>query len=675
MNISWYWRRLRRMSLEEIAARSLSAVRQSAWRATWLRPHAKQIAQGARISLEPIHWPAPRPSAATDVVNEAQRLLAGEWPVFSVSRTNVRPEPDWFTDPLTGTRAPSDKYCFSIPHRDESVVGNIKYVWEPSRHQATTLLATAWWITGEDRFAERVAAHLNSWWRDNAFLSGVHWTSGIEIGLRLIAWTWIRALLSDWKGCAALFDSNPLFVEQLYWHQKYLATFKSAGSSANNHLIAELAGLACSSAAFPWFPKSAKWRAQAQSTLECEVHRQTNGDGTNREQASEYHCFVLDILLAAGLAADLAGAPLSNSYWNMLARMGDALASTLDCKGEPPRFGDGDDGRCLVVDTAANSGPMSLLEALSPIVGGQSWWPKRGEPTVLGAIAAFAAYPRPQSANRIPRPAALLEDAGCALFRSGKRDDEVWLRCDHGPLGFLSIAAHGHADALSVELRLGGVEILADPGTYCYHGENEWRRYFKGTKGHNTLTVRDEDQAIYGGPFLWLSAPSVTLDQFRFNERSGDGIWEAHHDGYARLDDPVIHHRRVAFHSGARQFEIEDWISARAPQDVALRYHLGPSVEVQLDGPIARISWQDGAERNCVARIELPDLLDWRVHCGELNPPLGWYSRGFGEKEPAKVLVGRGKLGPNQCMRTRFSWAALHSINQTSALVEAELSQ
>jgi hypothetical protein len=52
---------------------------------------------------------------------------------------------------------------------------------------------------------------------------------------------------------------------------------------------------------------------------------------------------------------------------------------------------------------------------------------------------------------------------------------EIWCRCDHGPLGFLSVAAHGHADALSLEVRCGGVDVLADPGTYCYHGEREWR--------------------------------------------------------------------------------------------------------------------------------------------------------------------------------------------------------
>ena len=40
--------------------------------------------------------------------------------------------------------------------------------------------------------------------------------------------------------------------------------------------------------------------------------------------------------------------------------------------------------------------------------------------------------------------------------------------------GFGSLAAHAHADALSVELRHDGVEVLCDPGTYSYHGEPRW---------------------------------------------------------------------------------------------------------------------------------------------------------------------------------------------------------
>ncbi|MFZ1988495.1 MAG: alginate lyase family protein [Alphaproteobacteria bacterium] len=661
------------MSAEEVAARCLAAMRQTMWRVSLLRPSEAPIAlRHARLALPRKTWPHPLPAPARGILDEAEKLLAGEWPVFGVKRTGIGAEPDWFTDPLTGVRAPSGKYCFSIPHRDESVVGNIKYVWEPSRHQATTLLATAYWITGEARYAERAAAHLSSWWRDNPFLMGVHWTSGIEIGLRLLSWTWIRALLGEWEGCADLFENNAAFAEQLYWHQKYLACLKSCGSSANNHLIAELAGLAAAAASFPWFAESAKWAAEARSALEREAYRQTNTDGTNREQASDYHLFVLDILMAAGLASDLADVPLPDSYWHLVARMGDALAAMLDARGNPARFGDADDGRCLVVDTHAHAGPMAALGALSEVVGAQSWWPRgRDEKSVLDEIAASIARPHTQSHDRLERLPALLSDAGYAVLRAGKGDDEIWLRCDHGRLGFLSIAAHGHADALSIELRIGGAEILADPGTYCYHGEPEWRRYFKGTRAHNTLAIRGEDQALYGGPFLWLSSPESVLDSL--DESSDQLAWEAHHAGYERFD--VTHHRRVMLAPRKRLIEIEDWIEANGPESGSLYFHLSPNVGVSLNRCTARLSWKDSSGVDRSAWLDLPEELCWSLHRGETDPPLGWYSARFGEKEPTSVLVGQGLLEPQLRLKTKLSWVPSQPTVVSNVLVEAGLSQ
>ena len=106
--------------------------------------------------------------------------------------------PDWFYDPVTGRRSAPDAYAFSLDQRDESAVGNIKQVWEVNRLQHLTLLAVAWYLTGEDAYAERVADQLQSWWRENPFLSGINWTSGIELGVRLINFAWIRRLLDAW---------------------------------------------------------------------------------------------------------------------------------------------------------------------------------------------------------------------------------------------------------------------------------------------------------------------------------------------------------------------------------------------------------------------------------------------------------------------------------------------
>jgi hypothetical protein len=232
----------------------------------------------------------------------------------------------------------------------------------------------------------------------------------------------------------------------------------------------------------------------------------------------------------------------------------------------------------------------------------------------------------------VARP-RVFADVGMTLLSSGADASEIWVRCDGGPHGFLSIAAHGHADALSIEVRRGGVEILADPGTYCYHGEPEWRAYFKGTLGHNTLEVDGEDQARSGGPFMWLDQPESRVVE------TGAHSWQGCHDGYRRLPDPVVHHRRVELEG--ESVSVRDWIEARDAHAVTLAYHLGPEVDVALEHGVARLRWGSGA-----AALLLPAELTWRVHRAETTPPLGWHSSGFGRKTPSNTLVGRGVLAP-----------------------------
>ena len=251
-------------------------------------------------------------------------------------RTDMQ-APDWFLDPVTGRRASRSEYCFKIDHRNEQVTGNVKQVWELSRMHHVTVLAAAFAFSGDERYARRVASHLRSWWTENPFLSGIHWTSGIEAGVRLITWVWARRLLEGWEGAPQLFEHNDNAAEQIQWHQRYLAAFRSRGSSANNHVIAEAAGQLVAALAFNWFDESDGWAAQAAQLLETELAANTFPSGLNREMASEYHGFVAELGLVAAAEADRAGQPLAADTWHLLGRMLDAGAATIDVAFRPPR--------------------------------------------------------------------------------------------------------------------------------------------------------------------------------------------------------------------------------------------------------------------------------------------------------------------------------------------------
>ena len=145
-----------------------------------------------------------------------------------------------------------------------------------------------------------------------------------------------------------------------------------------------------------------------------------------------------------------------------------------------------------------------------------------------------------------------------------------------GPHGFLSIAAHAHADALSIEVRYDGTEILADPGTYCYHVEPDWRRYFRSTLGHNTVEIAHQDQSEPGGPTMWTRHANSRLVEVGFDEHGEANVWSAEHDGYEVLEPPARHRRSVKVLGPERHVEILDVVETGGLQAVRIAYHLAP---------------------------------------------------------------------------------------------------
>lgn len=649
--LGWYARRLGRMSPAEIVWRA----REQATRRAWSRRHVRpaQVASLPPLPARERSFASPLPAgiaslvpaqARAALIADADRLLAGEWEMFGVIRTDMA-KPDWFYDPVTGRRSAPEKYAFRINQRDEAQVGNVKQVWEVSRLQHLTLLAAAWFVTHEEAYAERVAEQLRSWWRENPLLSGVNWTSGIEVGIRLINFVWIRRLLADWPQVTGLFEVDDLALRQIHWHQRYLAAFESRGSSANNHVIAEAAGMLAASCAFPWFPESDRWRRHSARLLERELAHNTFPSGVNRELASDYHGFVAELGLFAVIEAEAAGMLLGAGTRTLLCAMADAMAALVDERVQPPRQGDSDEGRVVLLDAPEHNRWPMLISLGGAVFERLDWWPDTAQ-DVTSVLAGALVGGRREVAGRQERRPSHFADAGITILRTEPADSpEIWCRCDGGPHGFLSIAAHAHADALSVEVRHGGVEILADPGTYCYHGEPQWRSYFRSTIGHNALELGGRSQSIEAGPFMWQRHARTREIE------SSDVSWIAEHDGYASLRRQGRHRRSVRLDRAAGQIEITDVVIGDA-QDARLAFHLGPDVHVDLRECTAVLSWPTPFAPR--ARLELPAEMRWSVHRGETDPILGWYSGGLGRRTPAFTLLGQGQGVAGKPLTTRL---------------------
>jgi len=107
----------------------------------------------------------------------------------------------------------------------------------------------------------------------------------------LINWVWAFDLIRDSGVVTPEFRSR--MFHSVYLHLWEITGNYSYGSSANNHLIGEAAGVFIATSYFQGLQSAEKWREGSYKILEREIIEQTYSDGCTREQALGYHLFVL----------------------------------------------------------------------------------------------------------------------------------------------------------------------------------------------------------------------------------------------------------------------------------------------------------------------------------------------------------------------------------------------
>jgi len=653
--LAWKLNRLRCMSAAEIAHRvaKAAAMRAERWGLARCVVPPADLARTANpwihtdVKVEPLPY-----------VAAANRAIDGRFDVFAMDNVLLGNPPRWNRDPKTGIEAPLE-FGKQLDYRDPARVGDCKYLWEPNRHLHLVTLAQAYALTGDARYANTVREHLDSWFDACPFRLGANWSSSLELGLRLINWALAWQLLGGVK--SALFAGaegqafRDRWLESVYQHADFISGHLSLHSSANNHLIGEVAGLYTAALAWPHWDACAAWRKTAGGILEREALLQNAPDGVNREQAVSYQQFELDLLLLPLLAARANGLDFSAAYVARIEAMLIYLASIIDYGGNVPMFGDADDGYAVRLDPRPGFSRYHSLLATGAILFGRGDFKAKAETLddktrwLFGARAweTFDAIDTGDARLPIRRE---FPDGGYYVLGCGfETDEEIRLIADAGPLGYREIAAHGHADALSFTLSMAGEEFLVDPGTFAYHTEAEWRAYFRGTSAHNTLRIDGRDQSQSGGNFMWLRKARAGCAQWRTS--GGEDFFEGWHDGYTTLADPVMHRRRIVLDKAARRIVIEDTLQMEGEHEVELFLHAHEKCAVSLSTHGARLARGDRALD--IRWPTAPGATAQVLH-GSVAPIGGWISRAFDRKHPAPTLVWRARLSGLSVLRTEI---------------------
>jgi hypothetical protein len=634
----------------------LMGVPEMLWRARQL-VQKKAIQAGIGLALAP---PAPRLERTgkgflqqaqvedgAALLAAADQVLQGKWNVFAMRGVELGFPPRWNRDPKTGADAPMG-LGKAIDYRNERVVGDIKYLWEPARHLELVTLALAYRHSGKQRYADGARTLLQSWFDQCPYPQGVHWTSSLELAVRLVNWACAWQLLGGAQDGSDSF--RRAWLDKVYQHCHFIAGYFSRHSSANNHLFGEYMGLYIAATVWPCWPESAGWRKLAKRGLEREALAQNHADGVNKEQAIYYHHEVMDMMLLCHLAGQANGDGFSQAYLDRLERMAEYLCAVMDAGGHLPMSGDADDAQMLRLAYGAGWCPYrSLLASCALLFGRGDFKHKAGgfddkNRWLFGARGGECWQALPE---RVEAPLMSFPLGGHYLLghRFGT-DSEIRVVADCAPLGFLSIAAHGHADALAFTLSVGGDEILVDPGTYAYHTQKRWRDYFRGTRAHNTVTVDGLDQSEIGGAFMWMRKARARL--LRHQVEGPLQVFEGEHDGYARLPDPVIHRRTIQFDRNAESLIVADVLQCRASHAVELHWHLSEACSVTpgehgftVQAPRATL------EFTCPPGFALDILRASEAPIG------GWISRTFDAKTPIDTVRLRGTVrGDTQVLTT-----------------------
>jgi hypothetical protein len=534
------------------------------------------------------------PEAAGDASMRADRILAGHYDLLgyrglnfcsSSSRGPRRQEPDvdWHFDPVHHRHAP--RGCWAdVPYLDPAI-GDHKIIWELNRHQHWLQLGRASWLTGQAQYAHAIVDQMESWIDANPPLTGINWSSMLEIGFRTISWTMAihfllagsgqqaagskgQALAASSQLPAASFIDALIAIDRQLTHVEHHLSYYF---SPNTHLTGEALALYVVGQAFPELAACDRWVATGRRTLLLEIDRQILADGGHAERSTHYQRYTLDFYLLALMTARRAGdVDAARAFAGAATRLADFMRVIADDEGRLPLIGD-DDGGMLWPLAGRECNDVRDSLAVAAVALDRPDLAPWGIPEEAFWIAAPEAMQFAKHANPIgctphdpmvgdaartllgPR-SQTLADTGYVVIRDAKGGHAVF---DTGAHGYMN-GGHAHADALSLTLSVGHRPFLVDPGTSTYTMDPRLRDRMRGSLNHNTVSIDGRPQSTPAGPFHWQTTATGRLLASRCI--AGFDWVEAVHDGYA----PIEHRRSIVRAQDAGWLVVDELLATAA---------------------------------------------------------------------------------------------------------------
>ncbi len=580
-------------------------------------------AKNAMIDQLRTTWPQAKPK----IVERADHIIEGQFSLLGFRGLSFGEPIDWHLEPVSGKRAPLTHWS-RLDFLDAEMAGDKKIVWELNRHQYFATLGQAYWLTGDERYAQTFVAHLESWMDQNPPKLGINWASSLEVAFRSISWLWAFYFFKD----SPSFSPRTFIraLKFLYLNARHLETYLSTYFSPNTHLTGEALGLFYLGILLPEFKDAERWRQTGRRILLEQLPIHVRPDGVYFEQSSYYHRYTADFYIHFLILARANGEVVSNAVVDRLKALLDHLMYITRPDGTTPLFGDDDGGRLMMLDRRAANDFRATLSTGAALFDRPDYkfvaaGPAEETLWLLGVEGL-------QRLDRIvagepAKQSAAFESGGYYLMRDGWTATSNYLLFDCGPHGQAN-CGHAHADALALEVTAHGRPLLVDPGTHTYTASRELRNWFRSSLAHNTLTVDGESSSVPDGPFSWKSTARAEATEWISRDRFD--FVKGKHDGYLRLAAPVTHARSILFLKND-YWIVHDRVASDAEHLYALWFHLNSGLNGRVDADQALVVSEFVDEASLKIFAFAGD--------GHWGWEEAWVSHCYGEREPALVCV------------------------------------
>ena len=483
---------------------------------------------------------------------------------FNKEKIKLTLDYDWITNPLTNYKYNINTHWSKIEDLS-SEAGDIKYVWEKARFSFLYDIIRYDYHFDEDQ-SNLVFNEIEDFINKNPINQGPNYKCSQEISLRILNWTFALYYYKDSERLTETLFTKIMY--SVYWqiHHVFHNIHFSRIAVRNNHAITETLMLYLSDKLFPFFPNVKSWSKKGKYWFEQEIKYQIYTDGTFLQFSMNYHRVAVQLLTWGIKLSKLNDDVFDSQVYDRAKKSLIFLDACSDpVSGKLPNYGSNDGALFFKLTDDDYRVYRSQLDDLRSVLSNYS--SKKHESIFWYGVNNSSV--KPLSINE------LNEFNKGGYFIIQENNTKTFIRCgSYKDRPFQS-------DNLHLDIWVNGVNYLRDNGSFKYNTKVDYLNYFTGTEGHNTVSVKGENQMKKGSRFIWYywvkeskASLKKTHNYYEFN-----GYIKA----FKHIRKNIIHNRIVKKYFSENVWEITDTISNTKSLYIYQYWHLNPDFLNHVD--------------------------------------------------------------------------------------------